>query len=67
MLQIITNIGETLGLCKMDEDTGGALAAPVAADGAVAEAAAGRTRPVRVHQGLPRVLSAAVLFKIAIH
>ena len=56
MLKIVGHVVKSLRLSQVDEDAGGALAVPVAADAAVAEAPADRTTPVRVHESLRHVL-----------
>ena len=56
MLKIIGHVVKSLGLSQVDEDAGGALAVPVAADAAVAEASADRATPVRVHESLRHIL-----------
>ena len=56
ILEVVGHVAEALGLGQVDEDPCGALATPVPADTAVAEAPAGRALPDRVHQGLPGAL-----------
>jgi hypothetical protein len=51
-LEVVLDGVEALLVAQLGEDAGGALAVAVAADGAVADVAAGGTRPVGILESI---------------